>query len=224
MWSDTPAVLPAFDSSVVSLSRVPDLQDTNIAGDFCVAVDTPRAVNGACINLYQPQDLLITEIDVGTSNTPDRVEVYNPGPNAVDLETWVLYWTSNSTGQTQGGTYLPSYVLQPGNYVVIIDNAGGGGPYVDPAGIHIYNINWSNTLNGSCYLWDPIWTGIDFVRWGGNNSPPQPPDQWADTPAPLGLVPLNQTLGRRNLTDNDVAGDWCILQTPSLGSANGACQ
>lgn len=70
--------------------------------------------------------------------------------------------------------------------------------------------------------------GVDFVRWGSDfaSFDPRLPDSWADTPAPIpafpAMPPTPRSLGRRILTDGNVAGDWCFMNV-TIGSANTAC-
>lgn len=227
-WSDGSGVLSGFSHNYATLSRDPDGYDQDSADDFCVAEPTPNATNGPCLDPILPGTLLITEVDTGQ---PDWIEIYNPGPGAVNLLGWAFEWSSNSLindDPQNAWTFLPDHVIGVGQYRVILEdnNMGRWDPgYVDGMGrIRVYSPLWSNTRTGSAHIIEPIyWDGVDFVRWGGSQFNPYSPDTWADTPAALPLIPTGDTLGRRNLTDTNVAGDWCP-QNPTQGTANGACQ
>ena len=136
-WQDTPVSWPGTDSDDVTLSRVPDGQDTDTAGDFCMTPATQGDPNDECGP--GPGALLLTEVDVAM---PDRVEIYNPGADAVDLEGWFLYWV---TPTEDGYTELPTFTLEPGAYAYMVDDVANPmtPAYVDGQGvIHIRNINW----------------------------------------------------------------------------------
>lgn len=219
-WSDTPDLLPGSDAGGVSLSRVPELTDTDTAGDWCRAAQTPGAANsGTCLtNDYPPGSVLISEIQ--DDGQLDRVELYNPTTSSVDLTGWILFVIY--TNQSWSWEELPAFILAGGAYVEIVDDASGGA-YVDSNDvIHLPNLNIAES-SGSVRLLEPTFEeGVDFVRWGGNAYGPTPPDTWADQPAPLPAISQGDSLGRSSLTDTDTAADWCLM-SPSLGSANNAC-
>lgn len=216
-WNDAPSLWPGTNSDEATLSRVPDGSDTDTSGDFCMALATPNAGNDKCGP--RPGALLITEID---GDRPDRVELYNPGAEPVDLEGWSLLW-----GYTDyaGRSDLPSFALQPGAYVEIVDDAENPmqGPYVENGIIHVRNIDWTLEESGACALMSPIGdVGVDFVRWGQSEFSAPLPDVWTDAPDALGLLPASASLGRAALSDTDTAADWCVMPF-TLGEANDSC-
>lgn len=183
-----------------------------------MAVATPGAPNDECGP--GPGTLLLTEVDVAM---PDRVELHNPGADAVDLEGWFIYWV---TPTEDGYTELPSFTLDPGAYVYMVDDVPNPmtPAYVDGQGvIHIQNINWAEDEAGACYLFSPLGSvGVDFVRWGSADFVPALPDTWEDTPDLLSPIPTGSTLGRSSLTDTNTAADWCLMPA-TLGDANNPC-
>ncbi len=219
-WADTPGPVVAMDSTGKSISRVPDLQDTDTAGDWCRTNETPGAANGACLtNTHPPGTLLITEVlDEGQT---DHVELYNAGNAAVDLDGFILYVIY--TAQQADWVPLPAFSLAGNAYVEIVDDAGNNPASVDTNGvIHTPNLNIA-TASGSIRLLEPdLEEGVDFVRWGGSTYDPVAPDTWADTPSALPAMTQGESLGRSSLTDTDTAADWCN-QTPTLGVANASC-
>jgi hypothetical protein len=218
-WADTPAALPGTNSDDLTLSRVPDLQDTNVAGDFCLAAASPNGPNGACHVVPPPGTLLINEVQ--DAQPTDQVELLNPGSVSVDLAGFVLYAT-NGTGTYQA---LPTFDLGPGQVVAVIDDSTGAA-YVDPMGIHVGNLNIAPTAGVVILMDSTTYEGVDFVRWGSIAVDPAAPDTWADTPAALAGFPTNpltpRTLGRTSATDTNTAGDFCYMML-SMGSANTAC-
>ncbi len=219
-WTDVPAELPGLNSNSVGLSRVPDDVDTNAAGDFCIATQTPGTANGACEFIAPPGHLLITEIDCAA---PDRVELYNPGNAPVDLDGWYLL---HLWGNDYNYHLLPAVILAGGGYVQIVDDCTQNCPTVDVGGvIHIGNLPWyaagqGTPDSGALRLLEPVsYFGVDFVRWGGSNWNAGTPDSWSET-TPLPAVPMGVSLGRVGATDTDTDADWCLLDIQSFGGPN----
>lgn len=219
-WADTPGELPGLNSNSSGLSRQPDDVDTDTAGDFCIAPQTPGVANGLCSFIAPPGHLLVTEIDCGG---PDRVELHNPGNVSVDLGGWYLLWL---WGNNYGYEVLPAFNLAGGAYVQIVDDCTANCPTVDVGGvIHIENIGWWNAGlgtpdSGALRLLEPVaYFGVDFVRWGGSNWSAGTPDTWSET-TPLPAVPAGVSLGRVGATDTNTEGDWCLLDIQSFGGPN----
>ncbi|MDY0000605.1 MAG: lamin tail domain-containing protein [Polyangia bacterium] len=218
-WADTPLSLLGTNRDDITLSRVPDAVDTDVAGDFCRAPASRGAANNECHQAADPGAILITEVH--DAQPTDRVELYNPGASAINLAGFLLYAT-NGSGTTQA---LPSFVLGPGQYVAVIDDSTVG-PWVDGPDIHVGNLNIAPAA-GVVILMDAATNaGVDFVRWGTIAVDPVAPDTWADTPAAIGSFPTNpptpRSLGRQSLTDTNTAGDFCYMEV-TVGSANTAC-
>lgn len=219
-WVDTPYRLQGHSGDNTTLSRVPNGLDTDTAGDFCATLATLSQANSSCLDAQSGVTVLITEIAVGN---PDQLELYNAGSVAVNLQGWTVYWYHDSDNSA-GGTSLPAYVLAAGQYVTLMDDlADSAIPYVTGNLIHINGVNWSPMNSGGGGLVDPAQAGRDFVRWGGSVSTPMAPDQFTDQPTVAPIPGFNYSLGRQNLADTDIAGDWC-LQNDSFGSSNGFCQ
>lgn len=218
-WADTPEALAGTNSDDVSLSRFPDTQDTDVAGDFCFALASPGAPSGGCYVVPPPGALLINEVN--DAQPTDRVELFNPGSVSVDTGAFVLYAT-NGTGTWQT---LPAYDLGPGQLVAVVDDSTTGA-YVDSGIIHVGNLNIAPTAGVVILMDNVTYEGVDFVRWGSIAVDPQAPDTWADTPAPIGPFPVGtltpRSLGRSSATDTNVAGDFCFMEV-TLGTANTAC-
>jgi len=219
-WADTPTELPGLNSNTQGLSRQPDDVDTDTAGDFCVAAQTPGTLNDPCAFIAPPGHLLITEIDCGG---PDRVELHNPSNVTIDLDGWYLLWL---WGGNYGYELLPAFPLAGGAYVEIVDDCTTGCPTVDVGGvIHVENIPWWNAGlgtpdSGALRLLEPVaYFGVDFVRWGGSAWTAQSPDAWSETTA-LPTVPAGVSLGRVGATDTDTEADWCLLDIQSFGGPN----
>jgi len=217
-WADTPGLLLGQAGDGISLSRVPDGVDTDTAADFCVTLATDGLANGACLDPGAGTTVLISEIDIGS---PDRVELYNAGPLALDLRGWTLYFYDDN-GPELGGTSLPSYVLDVGDYVELRDNPTPTPPYVSGDVIYVNNMAWTPPDPGGCGLVDPAGTGRDFVRWSNSSAMPWAPDQFTDQPSAAPTPTNSFSLGRMSHNDTDTAGDWC-LQPMSIGSSNGVC-
>lgn len=214
-WADTPVSLPGSNSDDFTLSRVPDTTDTDAAADFCRAVASPGAANASCLAPAAPGAVLISEVH--DAQPTDRVELLNAGGTAVDLAGFSLYAT-NGTGTLQT---LPSYVLDPGQLVAVIDDSTGAA-YVDGAGIHVANLNIAPASGVVILIDGATDSGVDFVRWGGMAVDPVAPDTWADTPAAIGAFPATRSLGRTSSTDTNTAGDFCFMDV-SMGTTNTAC-
>jgi hypothetical protein len=166
----------------------------------------------------------INEID----DSPDYIELYNPGGAAVDLSGWFLRMSGTQL-VAHGTEFLPGgTVIPPFGYVVLGDAAAapaeipGGVPYVEinaiPYGISEYD----------CALYDARGRLIDLVRSTGNtgtvvHNHPRAPSHWADFTGSAGRN-LNggaSAIGRSQAgADNDAGSDWFPIYTRTMGSAN----
>ncbi len=166
--------------------------------------------------------LVINEISTGS---PDMVELFNGGGLAVDLAGWRL--ETRDDGNLTAFT-LPSYVLEPGAYVVFNELSGAsGGGIVYLGG----NISWSKSGDGSCALFDPTGICVDFVRWasasGGVAASDLPPatTAWVG-PDIWGPSDYAHTFARDGWgTDTDSGADWentsgVDSDVPTFGQAN----
>lgn len=222
-WSDGPEYLPGSNDDALTLSRNPEIVDTDSMGDFCQTFESWGMSNEPCPVIPPPGTLLITEIDTG--QPIDRIELYNNSNADVDLEGYVLV-TGNGWNDVVD---LPAFTLAAGAYVAIIDDCQGGPgstcPDVDSVGIHVENINWASDADGFCALVDAfMFAGVDFVRWGGSAEDAYTPDVWSDGAGMPPAMPNGTVIGRSSLTDTDSGDDWCVMATDTFGTANAACQ
>ena len=217
-WQDSPGPLPSpgITETVLGLSRIPEENDTDSAGDFCVAEATYGEANSApCHTPLPAGTLIITEVN---PEAPDRVELYNPGSLAVDLYGWRVKYGGTAT------RLLPTFSLGAGQYAAVISDAPDPeAPFVDGAGVHVGSMSIQSQSGAISLLEPQAHSAVDFLRWGLLNSTRPPPlTSWADNPADLPSIVLGQVLGRITLTDTDTAADFCI-QLPSLGLPNTGC-
>ncbi len=156
-------------------------------------------------------DLKINEIQIGTVN---GLEIYNADSNPVDLSGWTVEWTD--TTPDSGSIVLPSFTLNPGAYVEILEGSGSNDGDTIYAGSLI---NWTDITGGSCALLEPASSGIDFVRWGGSSEVAPVGTSWYQS----STVPVPDSfnnLGRNDSsTDTDHGDDWCLI-APSLTTVN----
>jgi len=216
-WTDPTSVLPAPGEAgqTVTLSRIPDTQDTDSGADFCVAPGTPQEPNaGPCLVLAAPGTLLITEVDPVT----DGIELYNPGAANVNLDGWQIRYAAWQDGRR----LLPAYVLAPNHYVWVNDDAADpAAPYADNQGCHVGNMT-VNAAQGTMSLAEPeAGAGVDHVCWGWSCLATLAPDHWTGGSGPT--IGTDQVLGRQGTSDTDDVSDWC-LQAPSPGVVNTTCQ
>ena len=221
-WTEPPRGLYAVDEATLSLSRIPETTDTDSAADFCLTTATEGAANGTCIAIHLPGSILITEID-GAS--PDRIELYNPGPAAVNLLNWQIVWYAGGGVNPPDGSYpLPDFSLAAGAYVLISDTYTSG-PQVVGGEILVPQITWAASYRGTCILVEPVYgMGVDYVAWaGGWADKPEPPDLWTIGSGDLGPLTDGQSLSRGTLVDTDSADDWCLQGVKTPGAANPTC-
>jgi hypothetical protein len=226
-WDESGGVAPS-PADTVTLTRSPELVDTDTPVDFCVAAPTFGAPNASCLADGTTVDLLITEISCGS---PDWVEVTNAGTTDTDLLGWWVDWSrpGGSGGASEpltGGLPLPSYSLAAGARVVLAD-----GDAVVPNQLVFgvdKNITWGSASgwSGAAVLLDPYGAPEDFVRWGTSSAPVPIGTSWSEPggglPAP---VSDDEHVSRdEGLGDNDVDTDWCVVAAPgTTGAPNDSC-
>lgn len=220
-WTDSPAPLPSTLSNgrAVSLSRLPDGADGDIAGDFCVAPATEGAPNTApCEILPARGAVLVTEVDLGAVN---GIELYNPGSGPVSLSGWTL--EGYRVGGALWSATLPDLTLAPASYLKIVGDLTAGAPTVENGVLHVTDPGWAPGEPGGLWISEPtVFQPVDWVQWGMGGVVVLNTYDWADTPQALVPPTGGSTLGRRTLGDTDSAADWCA-QTGTLGGPNGGC-
>lgn len=156
---------------------LPGFSGTPVAGE---ALNTPGAIN-ALVTAVAESGVVISQIYGGGGNsgatyTHDFIELFNAGPNSIDLAGWSVQYAS-ATGSTWQVTPL-SGAIAPGGYYLIQQAAGAGGttplPTPDAVGSiamaaangKVALINNSTALSGACPTGDNI---VDFVGYGTAN-------------------------------------------------------
>lgn len=190
--------------------------DTNSADDFCLMPASPTADNAACLSSALGSQVRISEVSL--DDPVDAVEIVNYGAAPVELTNWAVHFTSESG--VSGQVLVPPYLLDPGERLVLQDDAGTPGPGVLVLG---ENLSWQPGDSGSAALVDAVGNGLDFVRWGGSSTQPVQPAVWNEAlilPTPqIGAVTLSRDAAD---TDTDTDSDFC-LQHEGLGTPGGLC-
>ncbi len=209
------AELTAVLETVNQMDFAPDAAEPN---------DDPLSATSATVQSYSNQGpaggVVINEIDLREGF--NQVELYNSGDTAVDLTGWKIVGKTNAfSGLFAQMATFPSFVLQPGAFVVVQEGFNQRNTTT-----HLFDPNfdaqYETTLAGSCYLRDDVGNPMDFVRWSGSDGPsatPIPPG--ATFTGTLMAPDWDETLGRDVIgTDTDDASDW-TSDVWSLGQPNG---
>ncbi|NMC68914.1 MAG: S8 family serine peptidase [Myxococcales bacterium] len=214
-WNDThPTPMPGPDTS---LSRRPGDPDTDSSDDFCLTVPNIGAAPTECLEPLGIR-LVIAEMMTGR---PDWIEIYNPGPEAVDLSQVYVSYTAPFYGGAVGD-FLLRGTLAPGARQVVADRDL---PDVEGELLFSENVQLASNGDGSVALRDVYGFGIDFVMWGEPAGVPLWPDVWFGLGADK--YPTDEdsiSIQRRppGETDTDRRDDWCwALPTPL--APNGPC-
>ena len=202
-----------------TLSRRPGDPDTDSAADFCLTLPNVGAAPTACLD---PSGITL-RIDEVMPGRPDWFELYNPGPDPVDLSRVYLSYTAPFYGGFVEDFRLIG-TLAPGARIVVAEE--GGLPEVTGEIILPNNVQLASESDGSVALRDTYGFGIDFVMWGEPAGVPLWPDQWLGLGADT--YPTDEdtkSLERRppDAPDTDRREDWCWA-APSPGVANAACE
>jgi hypothetical protein len=215
-WNEThPTPMPGPNTS---LSRRPGDPDTDSSDDFCLTAPNVPDAPSACLEPLGIR-LVITEMMTGR---PDWIEVYNPGPDPVDLSQVYVSYTAPFYGGMVGD-FLLSGTLAAGARQLMADRdlAGVEGELIFPE-----NVQLSSDSDGTVALRDVHGFGIDFVMWGEPAGTPLWPDVW------LGLgadkYPTsedNKSIQRRPPAEGDSnrRDDWCWADPTPL-APNGPCE
>ena len=227
---DEPSPLPTPADVGESLSRDDSSTDSDASSDWCIQAPSGIALAEPVRNADCPSasecgygacrfGAVISEIYTGTV---DAVEIHNTGSSAVYLADWSIGWTETSAGGS-GSVLLPEFTLAAGAYVLLIEASGTNDV------THIYlnsDIDWSYPYGGSLSLLDLDGRGVDFVRWGGDGTPPPQWTSWTE-PSPLPSPSGSESLARTTAgTDRGSSEDWCLQapsSPPSDPGPNAAC-
>ncbi|MBI5490697.1 MAG: lamin tail domain-containing protein [Deltaproteobacteria bacterium] len=218
-WNDThPTPMPGPNTS---LSRRPGDPDTDGPDDFCLTTPNIGAPADACLEPLGIT-LRISEIMPGR---PDWVEIYNPGPDPVDLSRVYLSYTAPYYGGSVGDYQLAG-TLEPGALIVVSE---ADLPDVDGE-LNLNLSRWGNISLGSdgagtVALRDEAGYGIDFAMWGEPAGTPLWPDVWTGLGADV--YPTDEDLKSiqrypYDAADTNGRDDWCWAY-PSPMAANATC-
>jgi cysteine-rich repeat protein len=189
---------------------------TLACGTNCVEFDTAGCSHTSPV--------LITEIVLGD---PDAIEIRNLSSQSIDLEGWVVQWSSIQVGEWyEGQVVLPTYVLDPGARTYLVDELDGNGDPAEVVDQHIQahvDFLWGD-FSGSAVLMHPTNQPRDFVRWGNEDLTVPQGMEWSDDPADLPTFnQLRWSLSRQpEDTDTDTAADFCVARN-TLADTNDLC-
>jgi hypothetical protein len=201
-----------------TLSRRPGDPDTDSADDFCLTAPNMTAAPGPCLEPLGLR-LVISEVMMGR---PDWFEIYNPGPDPVDLTQVYLSYSAINWGGSVEDFQLWG-TLDPGAVLVAADRDITD--YADEI-ILPGNVQLSSNSDGSVALRDLNGFGIDFLMCGEPPGTPLWPDVWTGLGADKYATSENYKSLQRtawDATDTNTRDDWCWA-APSPGAANLACE
>ncbi len=202
-------VLPTGPNDETSMQRRPSSEDSDRTSDFCVQIPTLGTGNRPCV--------VINEVYGGEI---DGIEIYNASLAAYTLTGFhVQIYDYDGT---LGVDYtIPTFTLAAGGYVRVLESAGTNTSTVLYGG---GGLGWTVGDPGAARLLNEVSNGVDFVRWGSNDSlginganmtspnPPSLPSSFDTT-----------TLGRNTSGgDFDEGADWCV-QPGTLSARNYGC-
>lgn len=161
-------------------------------------------------------DLVLTVSDTGQSqivinelelwkryNVGAGVELYNKGNKAQDLTNWVL----EMNGISGRIIYtIPSVVLPPRSYLVVLENSGIN----TSARLFIgQDIDWEVKIGmgGFCALKNNSGNGVDFVRFGNSFEPPPAGTFWSGA-NPVVNGAFHNLVRDTSSTDTDNGSDF----------------
>jgi PKD repeat protein/subtilisin-like proprotein convertase family protein len=215
-WTeDHPTPMPG---PTTTLSRRPGDPDTDNAADFCLTEPNMTTAPVACLEPLGIR-LVISEVMMGR---PDWIEIYNPGPDPVDLsQVYLSYSAINYGGSVED--FQLSGTLAPGEVLVAADRemTDYTGEFLLPG-----NIQLSSNSDGSVALRDINGFGIDFLMCGEPPGTPLWPDVWTGLGADKYPTSENYKSIQRtawDATDTNTRDDWCWA-APSPGVPNLACE
>jgi hypothetical protein len=214
-WGDGPPT--PMPGPRTTLSRRPGDPDTDGPADFCLTEPNITDPPTACLEPLGTE-LRISEVQAGR---PDWVELYNPGPEPVDLSRVYLSYSSPNYGGSVEDFPL-SGTLEPGALAVVSER-----DLADVTGEILIDGNMAVATDGnaSVALRDEWGFGIDFVMWGEPAGTPLWPDTWSG----LGADPNPEDSDWKSIerqphdaADTNTRDDWCWAE-PTPGAPNAAC-
>jgi hypothetical protein len=159
--------------------------------------------------------ILLSEVFAGT---PDYLELYNSGEEAVSLDGWRLETTG--CGSVAIDTkFLPAIELEAGEYLKVLETSGTNTNdtiYLDS------NICWVDGEEGSAAVVAPTLLATDFVRWGGSAIGPPVGTFWSEPYTLLSPTGIAVQARGAPILDTDSPQDWC-LQASTAPGPNDRC-
>ena len=201
-----PACLPALDCSFSSASQIAEMYVE------CVCPTAPDAGPPDVGSVDMPKaasKIVITELMINPNKVSDSMgewfELYNPGPNSIDLKGWTVKDGKSQSFviSTSGGTT----VINAGQYLVFGNNndtkTNGGVTvhYKYPSSFGMFQMATGDAV----ILDDKSATEVDRVTWSTSKG-------W--------VIPTGASLSLKDFSkDNNVPSNWCAETTAWAGSA-----
>jgi hypothetical protein len=200
------------------LSRRTGDPDTDSADDFCLAEPSLFETAGPCLEPI-PSTLRISEVCTGR---PDWVEIYNPGPDPVDLSNFMVSYTSPYYGGSVGDFELWG-TLEPDEVVVMTERDLEALP--DDIVIDDAHIQLAPEGAGSVAIRDIHGFGVDVVLWGEPPGGAPWPAIWTGVGQEVHDAVDNISIERfpTDAPDTNTRDDWCWAY-PSPGNPNASCE
>ncbi len=173
-----------------------------------------------------PPAIVITEVLYNpVSSSGDFIELYNDGFDVVDLNGFAI--TDYDVSTAEALKAFPGETdteLQPGEYAVVLESDYVDGTYTIPAGAVRMTTN-DTTLGNGLSSEDPV--GLFAPGGAVEISTYGTPLDAADG-VPISTVPTGsgKSIERRDATQPDEAGNWCIsidVSGSTPGAPNSGC-
>ncbi|MGB2823785.1 MAG: lamin tail domain-containing protein, partial [Phycisphaerae bacterium] len=198
--------------------------DHNDASDWTAAAPSPGTVNPALSLPFMPPEVLISEVDTGST---DWVEFTNVSAVAMDVSGWQITWYDWNSYPAPGGTFtIPKKTIcAAGETFVLTD--GGTAPGTYPNFYTGTNIWWNNSASGNevvVLLQDDsggvmdVMCAVDGYPAAISSPVSIPATEWQSSPVPA-KANTAATYQRVGFADNDNASDWIVAE-PSPGAVN----
>ncbi|MFZ1332117.1 MAG: lamin tail domain-containing protein [Flavobacteriales bacterium] len=162
---DDPGSMASGD---IIVTGIMDIHSFSIALDgICAA----QMVSGAAPVCEPIPTIVINEVDYDNPGTDDDewVELYNNGPDPVNIAGFILEFASGAGSSLYGSNVLPSVVIPAGGYFVVGNNASN--PDVDFVVTPTSNLI-QNGAPDAIGLRDAFGVMVDAVSYEGNSGAP----------------------------------------------------
>ncbi len=194
--------------------------------DGCTEWDTPmacgtneRCVEGSCLYLVQPGEVVINEVLYNSTGSPDKdsfVELV--GPPGADLSLLRLVGVNGSGGRDYKSIPLDGAIGEDGFFVIAHPDASA--TIAEQADQSIKSVDYQNGPDSIQLRRDTV--VIDAVGYGDFDSN----DAFGGEGQAAPKAGVNQSIGRDgDATDtDDNAADFSVYDTPTPGTRNGGPQ